>query len=103
MISYGKINVFNFIINIYPKILTKVFSPFDISSGIIVGLWSVVFLVGCAYSIWTTKQVTTPVAMIFSTVISAFAGHKIVQVWTDKNPTPSPSQGDNNGDNSKQS
>jgi len=71
----------NFLTKIYPKILNKIFSPFDIESRIIVGLWSVVFLVGCAYSIWTTKQVTQPVAIIFSTIISAFAGHKIVNVW----------------------
>ena len=71
----------NFINNIYPKILEKLLSVFDISSGVIVGLWSVVFLIGCAYSIYTTHQITMPVAMIFSTIISAFAGHKIVTVW----------------------
>jgi hypothetical protein len=75
----------NFINKIYPRILNKIFSPFDIDSPIIVGLWSVVFLVGCAYSIYTTKQVTQPVAIIFSTVIGAFAGHKIVNVWKGTN------------------
>ena len=75
----------NFINEIYPRILNKIFSPFDIDSPIIVGLWSVVFLVGCAYSIYTTKQVTQPVAIIFSTVIGAFAGHKIVNVWKGTN------------------
>ena len=71
----------NFINNIYPKILHKILSPFDIPSGPIVGLWSLVFLVGCAYTIYTTHQITQPIAIIFSTVISAFAGHKIVNVW----------------------
>lgn len=75
----------NFIDKIYPNILKKVLSIFDIPSGPIVGLWSLVFLVGCAYTIWTTRQVTQPIAIIFSTVISAFAGHKIVNVWKGTN------------------
>jgi hypothetical protein len=97
----------NFINNIYPKVLQKVLSIFDIPSGPIVGLWSLVFLIGCAYTIWTTKQVTQPIAIIFGTVISAFAGHKIVNVWKgtdaskqDKNLDV---QGDDNDDNSDKS
>lgn len=71
----------NFINKIYPQILEKLLSIFDISSGTIVGLWSVVFLIGCAYSIYRNHDISMPTAMIFSTVISAFAGHKIVTVW----------------------
>jgi len=71
----------NFINKIYPKLLEKALSIFDIPSGPIVGLWSIVFLIGCAYTIYTTRQITQPIALIFSTVISAFAGHKIVNVW----------------------
>jgi len=88
----------NFINNVYPKILNKIFSPFDISSPIIVGLWSVVFLVGCAYSIYTTKQITQPVAIIFSTVISAFAGHKIVNVWKGAQKSDLPEDKNDRGD-----
>ena len=79
----------NFINNIYPKLLEKILKVFDISSGPIVGLWSLVLLIGCMYSIWQTKTVTTPVAMIFSTIISAFAGHKIVKVWKGTDNTDS--------------
>ena len=61
--------------------LFKFLGFLDIPSNIIVGLWSIVFLIGCAYTIYTTKQITQPIAIIFSTVISAFAGHKIVNVW----------------------
>ncbi len=88
-----------FINNIYPKILEKVLGIFDVSSDRIVGTWSFVLLIGCMYSIWTTKTVTTPVAMIFSTIISAFAGHKIVKVWKGTNQDQD-SQGDNNGNDS---
>ena len=98
----------NFINKIYPKILAKGLSVFDIPSGPIVGLWSLVFLVGCAYSIWTTKQVTQPVAIIFSTVIGAFAGHKIVNVWKGTNGGSTDDknidvQGDSNEDDSDKS
>lgn len=87
----------NFINNIYPKILEKVLGIFDVSSDRIVGTWSIVLLVGCMYSIWTTKTVTAPVATIFSTIIGAFAGHRIVKVWKG---TDQDSQGDNNGNDS---
>ena len=96
----------NFINNIYPKILEKVLGIFDVSSDRIVGTWSIVLLVGCMYSIWTTKTVTTPVAMIFSTIVTGFAGHKIVKVWkgTDSNSQVKnldvQGQGDNNGKDS---
>jgi hypothetical protein len=95
----------NFINNVYPKILNKIFSPFDIESRIIVGIWSFVFLIGCAYSIWTTKQVTQPVAVIFSTVIGAFAGHKIANILKGTNSNNSSEdknvdvQGEDNDDN----
>jgi hypothetical protein len=99
----------NFINKIYPKLLEKALSIFDIQSDIIVGLWSLVFLVGCAYSIYTTKQVTQPVAIIFSTVISAFAGHKIVNVWKGTNSNSSSDdknidvQGEDDNDNTDKS
>ena len=88
----------NFINNIYPKILAKGLSVFDIPSGPIVGLWSLVFLVGCAYTIYKTREVTQPIAIIFSTVISAFAGHKIVNVWkgTQNQDKNIDTQGDDN-------
>ena len=93
----------NFINKIYPALLAKILSCFDIPSGSIVGLWSLVLLIGCIYSIWQTKTVTTPVAMIFSTIISAFAGHKIVTVWAGKEQDNSDDknldvQGDNDAD-----
>jgi hypothetical protein len=90
----------NFIDKIYPKLLEKILSVFDISSGPIVGLWSLVLLIGCMYSIYQTKTVTTPVAMIFSTIISAFAGHKIVKVWKGTDSQDQSSTGDDNGNDS---
>lgn len=87
----------NFIDNVYPKILEKVLGIFDVSSDRIVGTWSIVLLVGCMYSIWTTKTVTAPVATIFSTIIGAFAGHRIARILKGSGQN---SQGDNNGNNS---
>jgi TRAP-type C4-dicarboxylate transport system permease large subunit len=84
----------NFISNIYPKILETILSIFNIKSDIIVGLWSIVILIGCVFSILKTHEVSAPVASIFSVVISAFAGHKMVKVW--KGPD-SDGQGDLNG------
>ena len=49
-------------------------------SPIIVGTWSLVILVGCAYSIYWTKQVSMPVAVIFSAVLTNFTAHKISKV-----------------------
>lgn len=69
-----------FIDKIYPKILDNVLVIFDIRSDIIVGLWSVILLLGCAYSIYKTNQVSAPVATIFSVVITNFSAHKISQV-----------------------
>lgn len=90
----------NFINNIYPKLLEKALSCFDISSGNIVGLWSLVLLVGCTYSIYETKQVTGPVAGIFSTIISAFAGHKMIKVWKGtESSDDTDGQGDSNVNN----
>jgi hypothetical protein len=98
----------DFINNIYPKILEKALSIFDIKSDVIVGLWSVVFLVGCAYTIYTTRQITQPIAIIFSTVIGAFAGHKIVNVWKGTNSSNPDAknvdvQGEDNDDNTDKS
>jgi len=86
----------------YQKLLTRILGIFDIPSGPIVGLWSLVMLAGCAYSIYYTKQISQPVAIIFSTIISAFAGHKIVNVWkgtgTNSNNSPDGKNIDVNGD-----
>ncbi len=46
-------------------------------SNIIVGIWSLVILAGCAYSIFSTKQVSTPIAVIFSAVLTNFTANKI--------------------------
>jgi hypothetical protein len=46
---------------------------------IIVGTWSLVILTGCAYSIFSTKQVSAPIAVIFSAVLTNFTAHKIAQ------------------------
>jgi hypothetical protein len=69
---------------------------------IIVGAWSLVMLFGCAYSIWTTKQVSMPVAMIFSAVLTNFTAHKIAHVMNGTAPacnddTNLDVQGDDNG------
>lgn len=84
----------------YQKLLTKILGIFDIPSGPIVGLWSLVILIGCAYSIYTTKQVSAPVACIFSAVLTNFAAHKIAKVCTGTDQT---STGDNNGNDSAKS
>jgi hypothetical protein len=88
----------------YQKILTKILGIFDIPSGCIIGLWSLVMLIGSAYSIYKTHEISTGVAMMFSTVITGFAGHKIAKVWkgtdssTDNNDTNLDVQGDKNED-----
>lgn len=87
----------NFIDNIYPGILEKILSIFDIKSDTIVGLWSVVILIGCIFSIVKTHEVSGPVATIFSVVITNFAGHKMVKAWKAKDQD---SQGDDNGNDS---
>ncbi len=81
----------------YQKLLTRLLGIFDIPSGPIVGLWSLTILVGCIFSILKTHEVSTPVATIFSVVITNFAGHKMVKVWkgTDQDQD---SQGDDNED-----
>lgn len=89
----------------YQEILTKILGIFDIPSGPIIGMWSLMMLVGCAYSIWTTKQVSMPVAMIFSAVLTNFCAHKIANVMNGSAPIKSDNdknldvqgQGDNNG------
>lgn len=81
----------------YQKFLTKLLGIFDIPSGPIIGLWSLLMLIGSAYSIYKTHEVSTAIAMMFSTVITGFAGHKMVKVWK---ATDQDSQGDNNGNDS---
>ena len=71
----------------YQQLLTKILGIFDIPSGPIVGMWSLMMLLGCGYSIWSTKQVSTPVAMIFSAVLTNFCAHKIAKVMNGS-PTP---------------
>lgn len=83
----------------YQKILTKILGVFDVPSGPIIGLWSLTMLIGSAYSIYKTHEVSTAVAMMFSTVITGFAGHKIITVWKGTNKDQD-SQGDNNGNDS---
>jgi len=84
----------------YEEILTKILGIFDIPSGPIVGMWSLMMLAGCAYSIWTTKQVSTPVAMIFSAVLTNFAAHKIAKVMNGS-PAPTPDANDTPNSNGK--
>lgn len=90
----------------YQKILTKILGVFDIPSGPIVGLWSLLMLVGSAYSIYKTHEVSTAIAMMFSTVITGFASHKIIKVWKGTNSISTPNetnldvQGDDNGNDS---
>jgi hypothetical protein len=71
---------------VYQKLLTKFLGIFDIPSGPIVGLWSLLMLAGSVYSIYKTHEVSTAVAMMFSTVITGFAGHKIVTIWKGQAP-----------------
>ncbi len=88
----------------YQKFLSIILSPFNVPSDIIVGLWSIVILIGCIFSIIKTHEVSAPVASIFSVVISAFAGHKIVKIWkgTDSSDDQD-GQGDSNGNTDKSS
>ena len=55
-------------------------------SPIIVGTWSLAILIGCMYSIYYTKQISMPIAVIFSAVLTNFTAHKISKVinGTDK-------------------
>lgn len=64
---------------------------------VIVGTWSLVMLIGCAYSIFTTKQVSGPIAMIFSAVLTNFTAHKIAHVMKGTGCSDNDSQGDDNG------
>ena len=80
----------------YQKFLTKLLGVFDIPSGPIVGLWSLLMLLGSAYSIYKTHEVSTAIAMMFSTVITGFAGHKIAKIW--KGTDSSSDNGDMNLD-----
>jgi len=71
---------------------------------IVVGTWSIAMLCGCVYSIYCTKQVSMPVAMIFSAVLTNFTAHKIAKVMsgptpTDSNETNLDVQGEDNGKN----
>lgn len=77
----------------YQKLLTQILGIFDIPSGPIVGLWSLVILVGCMFSILKTHEVSAPVATIFSVVITNFAAHKVVKVWKGQDQDV---QGDDN-------
>jgi hypothetical protein len=81
----------------YQKLLTRLLGIFDIPSGPIVGLWSLTILVGCIFSILKTHEVSSPVATIFSVVITNFAGHKMIKVWKGRDQD---NQGDNNGNDS---
>jgi hypothetical protein len=55
---------------------------------IIVGTWSLVMLIGCAYSIYCTKQISTPISLIFSAVLTNFTAHKIAKVMSGSPATP---------------
>jgi hypothetical protein len=79
----------------------KVLSILAPPAPVIVGTWSLVMLVGCAYSIYTTKQVSMPVSVIFSAVLTNFTAHKIATVMNgtapvDNNDTNLDVQGDSN-------
>lgn len=82
----------------YRKFLTKLLGIFDVPSGPIIGLWSLAMLIGSIYSIYKTHEVSTAIAMMFSTVITGFAGHKIITVW--KGTQDQSSQGEDNGNDS---
>jgi hypothetical protein len=68
---------------------------------IVVGTWSIVMLIGCGYSIYCTKQVSAPVAVIFSAVLTNFTAHKIAKVMNGPVPVDNKPnldvQGDDNG------
>ena len=70
----------------YRKLLVRILGIFDIPGDIIVGIWSLAILAGCMYSIITTKQVSMPIATIFSVVITNFGAHRVAKIWkgTDK-------------------
>lgn len=73
---------------------------------IIVGVWSLVMLICCVYSVYWTKQVSMPVAMIFSAVLTNFTAHKIAKVMNgpvavNNNTKDLDVQGDDNGDTDK--
>ena len=74
---------------------------------IVVGTWSIVMLVGCAYSIYCTKQVSMPVSLIFSAVLTNFTAHKIAKVMNGSAPVDNTTdldvQGDDNGNTDKPS
>ena len=53
---------------------------------IIVGTWSIIILSGCAYSIFCTKQVSMPIAVIFSAVLTNFTAHKIANTMNGTVP-----------------
>jgi hypothetical protein len=53
---------------------------------IIVGTWSLVILTGCAYSIYLTKQVSMPIAVIFSAVLTNFTAKKIASAMNGSVP-----------------
>jgi hypothetical protein len=56
-------------------------------SPIIVGTWSLSILIGCMYSIYLTKQISMPIAVIFSAVLTNFTAHKISKVMNGTDQT----------------
>ena len=82
----------------YQQLLTKILGIFDIPSGPIIGMWSMMMLIGCGYSIWATKQVSMPVALIFSAVLTNFCAHKIARVWGSGSAPTNPDSNDKNLD-----
>ena len=65
--------------------LFNVLSIFDIPSDVIIGAWSLVMLIGSGYSIYKTHEISTPIACMFSTVITGFAGHRIATILKGNN------------------
>jgi len=82
----------------YRQLLTKILGIFDIPSGPIIGMWSLMMLIGCGYSIYTTKQVSMPVAMVFSAVLTNFCAHRIANVINGSVPAKPDSNTDKNLD-----
>jgi len=79
-------------------------------SPIIVGAWSIVMLIGCAYSIYHTKQVSAPISVIFGAVLTNFTAHKIAKVMnptvrdeTNTGPKDLDIQGESDGNSKKSS
>jgi multisubunit Na+/H+ antiporter MnhG subunit len=70
---------------------------------IVVGTWSIVLLIGCAYSIYYTKQISAPISVIFSAVLTNFTAHKIAKVMNGQAVSDQTTdldiqgQGDSNG------